>query len=105
MIALMLGIVLGNVLIGIPIDAEGNFTGGVLYFLNPYAILVGVTTLALFMMRPFGGSGVDGLIPATCKAFEFPKPMWPSRSSRYTGRSEITASIYFLSTFWSGKAE
>ncbi|HEY6954859.1 MAG TPA: cytochrome d ubiquinol oxidase subunit II [Flavisolibacter sp.] len=51
MIALMLGIVLGNVLIGIPIDAEGNFTGGVLYFLNPYAILVGVTTLALFMMH------------------------------------------------------
>jgi cytochrome bd ubiquinol oxidase subunit II len=51
MIALLLGIVLGNVLIGIPIDAEGNFTGSVLYFLNPYAILVGVTTLALFMMH------------------------------------------------------
>ena len=51
MIALMLGVVLGNVLIGIPIDAEGNFTGTVFYFLNPYAILVGVTTLALFMMH------------------------------------------------------
>jgi cytochrome d ubiquinol oxidase subunit II len=51
MIALMLGIVLGNVLIGIPIDAEGNFTGGVLYFLNPYAILVVETTLAIFIMH------------------------------------------------------
>jgi cytochrome bd ubiquinol oxidase subunit II len=51
MIALLLGIVLGNVLIGIPIDANGNFTGSTLYFLNPYAIMVGITTLALFMMH------------------------------------------------------
>jgi cytochrome bd ubiquinol oxidase subunit II len=51
MIAFLLGVVLGNVLIGIPIDANGNFTGSVLYFLNPYAIMVGITTLALFMMH------------------------------------------------------
>jgi cytochrome d ubiquinol oxidase subunit II len=51
MIALMLGIVLGNVLIGIPIDANGNFTGSAFYFLNPYALMVGITTLALFMMH------------------------------------------------------
>lgn len=51
MIAFLLGVVLGNVLMGIPIDANGNFTGSVLYFLNPYAIMVGITTLALFMMH------------------------------------------------------
>lgn len=51
MIALMLGVVLGNVLIGIPIDANGNFTGSTFYFLNPYALMVGITTLALFMMH------------------------------------------------------
>ncbi len=51
LIALMLGVVLGNVLIGIPIDADGNFTGSAFYFLNPYALLVGVTTVALFMMH------------------------------------------------------
>ncbi len=51
MIALLLGIVLGNLLLGIPIDHEGNFTGSLLYFLNPYALLVGVSTLALFMMH------------------------------------------------------
>jgi cytochrome bd ubiquinol oxidase subunit II len=51
MLAFLLGVVLGNVLIGIPIDANGNFTGSTLYFLNPYAIMVGITTLALFMMH------------------------------------------------------
>lgn len=51
MIALLLGVVLGNVLMGIPIDANGNFNANVLYFLNPYALMVGVTTLALFMMH------------------------------------------------------
>lgn len=51
MLAFLLGVVLGNVLMGIPIDANGNFTGTTLYFLNPYAIMVGITTLALFMMH------------------------------------------------------
>ncbi len=46
-----LGLILGNVLLGIPIDAQGNFTGSSLYFLNPYAIMVGITTVALFMMH------------------------------------------------------
>jgi cytochrome d ubiquinol oxidase subunit II len=51
LIALMLGVVLGNILIGIPIDKQGNFTGNTFYFLNTYAILVGITTVALFMMH------------------------------------------------------
>jgi cytochrome d ubiquinol oxidase subunit II len=51
LIALMLGLILGNVLMGIPIDAQGDFTGRSFYFLNPYALLVGITTVALFMMH------------------------------------------------------
>ncbi|MXV52379.1 cytochrome d ubiquinol oxidase subunit II [Pedobacter sp. HMF7647] len=50
-IAFLLGVVLGNILLGIPIDKDGNFTGDLIYFLNPYALMVGVTTLALFMMH------------------------------------------------------
>ncbi len=50
-IALALGIVLGNVLIGIAIDAQGNYQGKTLDFLNPFSLLTGVTTLALFMMH------------------------------------------------------
>lgn len=51
LISFLLGVVLGNVLLGIPIDERGNFTGDFLYFLNPYSIMVGITTLALFMMH------------------------------------------------------
>jgi len=50
-VALSLGVVLGNVLIGLPIDRAGNYMGSTFDFLNPYALMVGVTTLALFMMH------------------------------------------------------
>lgn len=51
LLALMLGIVLGNVLQGIPLDEAGNYSGNWLEIFNPYAILVSITTLALFMMH------------------------------------------------------
>ena len=50
-LALSLGIVLGNVLLGMPIGADKEFAGNWLAFLNPYAFLVGLTSLALFMMH------------------------------------------------------
>lgn len=40
--ALLLGVVLGNILRGVPLDAEGNFTGSFIGLLNPYALLIGV---------------------------------------------------------------
>jgi cytochrome d ubiquinol oxidase subunit II len=51
LMALLLGIVMGNILQGIAIGPDFQFTGYWLEFLNPYAILVGITTLALFMMH------------------------------------------------------
>lgn len=50
-LALLLGVVLGNILIGIPLDEEMKFRGSWLSFLNPYALMVGVTTVAAFMMH------------------------------------------------------
>lgn len=50
-VALALGLVLGNVLQGIPIDANGDYTGNTLGFLNLYSVMVSITTLALFMMH------------------------------------------------------
>lgn len=50
MLAFLLGVVLGNVLLGIAIDENYNYRGGGFFeFLNPYAIMTGVSTLALFM--------------------------------------------------------
>jgi cytochrome d ubiquinol oxidase subunit II len=51
LLAVLLGVVLGNVLLGMPLDAQYEFSGSWLSFLNPYAILVGITSLALFMMH------------------------------------------------------
>jgi cytochrome bd ubiquinol oxidase subunit II len=50
-IALSLGLVLGNILQGLPLDKDGNFVGKFSYFFNPYAGMVAITTLALFMMH------------------------------------------------------
>lgn len=50
-LALLLGVVLGNVLIGISMNEQYIFTGHWLEFLNPYALTVGLTTLALFMVH------------------------------------------------------
>ena len=50
MLAFLLGVVLGNVLQGISFGENYQyFGGGFLEFLNPYAILTGLTSLSLFM--------------------------------------------------------
>ena len=51
MLAFLLGVVLGNVLQGIPLDENHNYYGSWLLFLNPYALSVGITTVALFMLH------------------------------------------------------
>ncbi|MEQ4303408.1 cytochrome d ubiquinol oxidase subunit II [Plantactinospora sp. B6F1] len=47
--AMLWGVVLGNLLRGVPLDARGDYTGGPLDLLNPYALLGGATTTALFV--------------------------------------------------------
>ncbi len=52
MLAFLLGVVLGNLLRGMPLDDNYEYIGGGFFeFLNPFSILVGVTSLALFMMH------------------------------------------------------
>jgi len=52
MIAFLLGVVLGNILQGLDLGPNFSYKGGViLSFLNPYAIMVGFTTLSLFMTQ------------------------------------------------------
>lgn len=50
-IALGLGLVLGNLIRGIPLDAEGEFAGTLMDLLNPYALLVGILAVSLFCMH------------------------------------------------------
>lgn len=50
-IAFGLGIALGNLIQGIPIDKEGNFVGQFTDLVHPYPVAVGVLTVALFLMH------------------------------------------------------
>jgi cytochrome d ubiquinol oxidase subunit II len=49
--AVLFGVAYGNILRGIPLNADGVFTGSFLGLLNPYAILVGVLSLATLVMH------------------------------------------------------
>ena len=49
--ALSLGLMLGNVAYGIPLNEQHEFTGNWWYFFHPFTIMVAITTLFLFMMH------------------------------------------------------
>ncbi|MDG1902348.1 MAG: cytochrome d ubiquinol oxidase subunit II [Bacteroidales bacterium] len=51
MLAICLGIVLGNVLQGMPLDENYEYQGDWLSFFNFYSLLVGLTTLALMSLH------------------------------------------------------
>ncbi|HNQ89075.1 MAG TPA: cytochrome d ubiquinol oxidase subunit II [Verrucomicrobiota bacterium] len=49
--SLLIGVAMGNIAWGIPIDARGEYAGSFLDLLRPYPLLLGVTTVALFAMH------------------------------------------------------
>ena len=49
--SLLVGVALGNVIRGVPMDAQGNYIGTFWDLLNPYALLVGVTGLCLVVQH------------------------------------------------------
>ncbi len=49
--ALLLGVAFGNLMVGVPIDAEMNYVGGFFNLLNPYALLTGITAVLLFTLH------------------------------------------------------
>ena len=49
--ALLWGVAFGNILQGVALDERHVYVGGLLSLLNPYALLVGVTTLLLFFLH------------------------------------------------------
>jgi len=49
--ALLYGVAIGNVLKGLPIDSKGAYLGTFFGLLNPYAIIVGLLSLTMFLMH------------------------------------------------------
>jgi cytochrome d ubiquinol oxidase subunit II len=50
-LALLLGVAFGNVLSGVPLDADGNIHVSLFQLLTPFALLVGITTVAMFALH------------------------------------------------------
>ncbi|GAA4361830.1 cytochrome d ubiquinol oxidase subunit II [Angustibacter luteus] len=77
--ALLWGVAFGNIVAGVPIDADHHFTGTLWTLLNPYALLAGLTTVTLFLlhgavflalktdgpMRERAGRAAAGIAPVT----------------------------------------
>jgi cytochrome d ubiquinol oxidase subunit II len=51
LIAFLMGVALGNIVTGVPIGPDKEFIGTFWDLINPYTIMIGVTTVALFMMH------------------------------------------------------
>ncbi len=49
--SLLIGVAMGNIAWGIPLDGRGEFAGDFWSLLGPYPLLLGVTTVALFAMH------------------------------------------------------
>jgi len=49
--SLLIGVAMGNIAWGIPLDSKGQYTGTFFDLLGPYPLLLGITTVALFMMH------------------------------------------------------
>ena len=50
-IAFLMGVALGNIVTGVPVGADKEFAGTFFGLITPYTVLVGITTVALFMMH------------------------------------------------------
>jgi cytochrome d ubiquinol oxidase subunit II len=50
-IAFLMGVALGNIVTGVPVGADKEFAGSFFGLITPYTVLVGITTVALFMMH------------------------------------------------------
>jgi len=87
--AVLLGIVFGNILRGVPIDAGGNFLGTFFGLLNPYSICIGVLSLFLFTMHGsiYLATKSDGELRSRCRK-------WASYLWMYF------VSFYVVMTIW-----
>ena len=50
-LAFLLGLAFGNIIAGLPVDADGNITTGLISLLTPFALLVGVATVAMLAVQ------------------------------------------------------
>jgi cytochrome d ubiquinol oxidase subunit II len=50
-LSLLLGVALGNIILGLPVKANGDIDITIIQLLSPFALLVGLTTICMFAMH------------------------------------------------------
>lgn len=48
---ILMGVALGNIVMGLPLSPDKEFSAGFFFLLRPYPLVLGITTLALFTMH------------------------------------------------------
>jgi cytochrome d ubiquinol oxidase subunit II len=99
--ALLLGTAFANLLRGVPIDAQGNYTTAngimtVLGLLNPFGILGGLTTVAVFLLHGanFLGLKLEGGLKE--RADELAKKLWVAAVILYI----VLAIFTYVAGYW-----
>ncbi len=85
--AILFGVAIGNILRGIPIEADGTANVSFISLLNPYALLIGLLSLAMFTMH-----GAAFLAVKTEGDLQ-------ERMTRWTSRAWIVFVILYLAAF------
>jgi cytochrome d ubiquinol oxidase subunit II len=94
--ALLLGTAFANLARGVPIDAKMMFTGNLFTLLNPYGLLGGLTTVAVFLLHGanFLALKLDGELRA--RANLLTKKLWIVASVLYIALGVFT----YAAGFW-----
>lgn len=94
--ALLLGAAFANLARGVPIDENMMFTGNLFTLLNPYGLLGGVTTVAIFLLHGanFLGLKLEGELKE--RANKISKNLWIAASVLYVALGVFT----YVAGFW-----
>jgi cytochrome bd ubiquinol oxidase subunit II len=94
--ALLLGTAFANLARGVPINADKMFTGNLFTLLNPYGLLGGLTTVAVFLLHGanFLGLKLEGEMRERVNGFA--KKLWVGASILYVALGVFT----YAAGFW-----
>ncbi len=51
LVSILFGVAIGNILTGIPLNSSGDYSAGFFDLITPYTVLIGLTTLAMFIVH------------------------------------------------------
>lgn len=74
---LLWGVVMGNLLLGTPINADMTYIGGFWNLLNPYALVCGLAFLAIFTLHGAAFLSLKLNEPILDRAFTAARRLWP----------------------------